>query len=351
MLYMRKMLSLTLAAVMFLTALTGCSYNFTIGGEEPDPTPQVNHPAPVPNANGELTFGGQTFSVDTDRLTLQLQVRSNEVLDLSPLAWCTQLRYLSVNLTVVPHIYYDNFKEPHITELMPADLSPLAGLSNLEHLELNVSKIKDLVPLAQLPQLSSLVLWIDGEVDLTPLVSCPSLVNLSLGGRGTVDLAPLARCGSLAGLRVDVYDSDWNSPDLSALSGAPALQVLSLGASNGLSELVNVPLRSVQDLNDSGDILENLPKLESLELVEFSDERLNDITPLLMHPGVTQIKLEVGAQEIENFTVIQSADDPLLNQLITAIPIAQLKNFLTRKGTAITLVVDRNRTAGANNAK
>ena len=68
MVYRTRILCLVLAAWMLLAALTGC----TIGGEDYDPLPEVRYPAqtPVPNASGELTFGGQTFSVDAEQLVL-----------------------------------------------------------------------------------------------------------------------------------------------------------------------------------------------------------------------------------------------------------------------------------------
>lgn len=340
--YIKKLLCLALAAAMLLGMMTACGGDNT----DNDPGRTERPPAVIPNANGELTFGDQTFSVDTERLTVNLQLRSNEVLDLSPLAWCTQLRYLSVNLTVIPHLYYDRFEDPHIAEMKPTDLSALGELTGLERLELNVGKIDDLSVLAALPNLSALVLWIEDELDLTPLSGCSALTELALGGRGTVDLTPLKHCAMLKNLRVDVYDKEWNTPDLSALSGTPALETLSIGASNGLSELTNVPLSKLVDLNDSGNILENLPNLSTLEYVEFSDEHLDDILPLLQHPNISEITLEVGAQEIDNFTVITSPNDPVLNSLITVIPAAQLRSFLEKDGTAITLIVDKNRTAG-----
>ena len=129
------------------------------------------------------------------------------------------------------------------------------------------------------------------------------------------------------------------------MSGAPALETLSAGASNGLADLDDVPLSCLIDLNDSGDILENLPLLDTLTDVEFSDEHLDDISPLLLHPGVTDIVLEVGAQEIESGTVIKNANDDLLDALITNIPTAQLREFLTSRGS-ITIMVDNNREAG-----
>ena len=337
-----KLLSLTLAVALLLTLLTGCANDYNGAADYEI----IKPPVITPDANGNLTFGDQTFSVDTEQLALNLNLQSNEILDLSPLAWCTQLRYLSVNLTVTPYIFRDKVNKKHVAEMTPTDLTPLAQLKNLEHLELNVGKFENFSAISSLTELESLVLWIDGAVDLTPLTACGWLNYLAIGGRGTVDLTPLSKCGALTSLRVDVYDSDWTTPDLSALSGAPSLEVLQTGASNGLSQLVNVPLWKLVDLNDSADILKNLPLLSTLECLEFSDERLNDVQPLLNHPGVRQITLEVGAQEIDGPVEILSADDPLLAALNTTIPVTQLKSFLMQGGRTITIVVDRNRTAG-----
>ena len=338
--YWKKTFCLALAVLCVM--LSACA---VVDGSDDLPPVTETLEAIGPNADGEITWGNQTFSVDAETLVLNLQVRSNERLDLSVLSLCTNLRALTIHLTVIPHMYYDKFDNPHIAEYTPTDLSPLASLVGLERLELNVNRIADLSPLAELSNLKMLVLWIEGEVDLTPLSFCDQLSNLALGGRGTVGLAPLRECASLSRLRVDVYDSQWNTPDLSALSGAPALEILSVGASNGLADLVDVPLKQLIDLNDSGDILGNLPLLNTLKDVEFSDEHLDDISPLLNHPGVTDIVLEVGNQDIASGTVIKKSNDKLLDHLVTNIPIAQLREFLESGGT-VTIVVDSNREAG-----
>ena len=331
-----------LALVVLCVMLSACGTDN--GGDDLPPVTQAQG-AIGPDENGEIIWGNQTFSVNAETLVLNLQVRSNEKLDLSVLSLCTNLRALTIHLTVIPHIYYDKFDDPHIADYTPTDLTPLASLTGLEHLELSVNKIEDLAPLAELPNLRMLVLWIEDEVELAPLASCDQLSGLALGGRGTVDLSPLNQCAALRSLRVDVYDSRWNTPDLSALSGAPALETLSVGASNGLADLIDVPLKSLVDLNDSEDILKNLPMLDTLTNVEFSDEHLNDISPLLTHPGVTDIVLEVGKQEIENGTVVKNANDALLTTIVTNIPVEQLREFLA-SGGAITIVVDNNREAG-----
>lgn len=335
----RKKLACLLFTLLCLM-LTACS----VGGDTNQPPEPVRTPVVKPDASGEVTWGDQTFSIHEERLVLNLQIRSNEILDLSVLSYCTQLRSLSLNVTVVPHIYKDKLNDPHIMEYTPTDLSPLASLTDLENLELNVNAIKDLTPLSRLSKLTTLVLWVEGEVDLTPLASCASLASLSLGGRGTVDLAPLRQCGALTNLRVDLFDQEWKMPDLSALSGASALKTLSIGGCNGLSKLTDVPLERLIDHNGGSDILENLPNLGTLTAVEFSDEHLRDIQPLLRTQTVTEIVLEICMQEIESGTVITDPDDAVLSQLITTIPIAQLREFLSCGGS-ITLVVSRSRVA------
>ena len=336
---LRKRLHCLLFALLCLM-LTACS----VGGEIEQPTEPVYTQVVRPDSTGEVTWGDQTFSIHAESLMLNLQVRSNEILDLSVLSYCTQLRSLSLNVTVVPHIYKDKFGDPHIAEYTPTDLAPLAALSSLERLELNVNAIKDLTPLSGLPDLTTLVLWVEGNVDLTPLASCASLVSLSLGGRGTADLTPLRQCNALSKLRVDLYDAEWKMPDLSALSGASSLKVLSVGGCNGLSKLEDVPLERLVDHNDGGEILENLPNLDTLTAVEFSDEHIDNIQSLLRISSVTEIVLEVGMQDIESGTELTDPNDDVLDQLITSIPIAQLREFLSGGGS-ITLVVSRSREA------
>ena len=327
--------------MLFCLMLAACGADSDLL-QPPEP---VRTPVVKPDASGEVTWGDQTFSIYDESLTLNLQVRSNEILDLSVLSYCTQLRSLSLNVTVVPHIYTDVYDDPHIAEYTPTDLSPLASLSDLERLSLNVNAIKDLTPLSGLSKLTTLVLWIEGEVDLMPLTSCKSLASLSLGGRGTADLTPLRQCSALTSLRVDLYDNEWKMPDLSALSGASALKTLSIGGCNGLSKLKDVPLERLIDHNDGGDFLENLPNLDTLTAVEFSDEHINDIQQLLRTPSVTEIVLKVCMQEIETGTVVTSPNDAVLDRLITSIPTAQLREFLSGGGS-ITLVVSRSRAAG-----
>ncbi len=333
--YLKKCLCLMMAALMLLLAACGSD---TVN-RDPSTTVTTGQ-----SSNGMITYGEQSFSVDVESLTLNVQIRSNEKLDLTPLAQCINLQRLSINVVITPHIYYDKYDDAHIVEQPAVDLAPLANLKGLRRLDLNVGRIEDLTPLTQLPDLGMLVLWIDGSVDLAPLAGCVSLTELAVGGRGEVDLAPVATFPALTGLRVDVYDAQWNTPDLSVLSGAPHLTTLSIGASRGLSELKEVPLKRLVDLNDSGDILENLPALGTLEQLEISDEHLSDITPLLQYtPVIANLVLEVAAQDIENYTVIRSADDPVLTTLVTAIPLSQLRSYLAAGGTSVTLVVNRNR--------
>lgn len=294
----------------------------------------------------EVTIGHQTFSTDVEELVLDAQLQSNQPLDLSLLKWCSNLKVLTVNLMVNPHVYFDEAGNIVVSEMAPVDLSPLAELDHLEDLCLNVGKVADLAPLAQMSALRQLCLVVDGAMDLSPLANCARLEELVLEGSGSVDLAPLSRCAELNYLRLCVIDENGETPDLSDLSGAPKLETLSLAGHRGLAELKDVPLRCLYDLNHSTAILEELPKLSTLETVQISDRYLTDISPLLENETVKYLTLVVDTQAIPQTTIITADNRDLLDQLITGIEKDQLSEFLNRNDGSIMVFYDFNRTDG-----
>ncbi len=99
---------------------------------------------------------------------------STPVIDLSPLAELTGLTILSLKATRVD------------------DLSPLAGLTNLQCLILDSTPVDDLSPLAGLTGLTTLSLYNTRVTDLSPLAWLTGLTTLSLGRTRVTDLSPLA---------------------------------------------------------------------------------------------------------------------------------------------------------------
>lgn len=80
----------------------------------------------------------------------------------------------------------------NLSENEIADISPLAGLKELEHLMLMENKIVDLALLSGLTSLTSLNLYENKIVDIRPLAGLARLDDLGLGNNEIVDIKPLA---------------------------------------------------------------------------------------------------------------------------------------------------------------
>lgn len=132
------------------------------------------------------------------------------------------------------------------------DVTPLARLTSLTHLDLSRARVKDLRPLSAMKSLKYLncrgsythsidtlaaltaLTYLDLEygmwrtpatADLAPIVGLTSLVHLNMGGTCVSDLAPLA--ASLTRLTyLDIADTDVS--DVEPLSALPALSSLDI---------------------------------------------------------------------------------------------------------------------------
>ncbi|MBT0175839.1 leucine-rich repeat domain-containing protein [Listeria seeligeri] len=114
------------------------------------------------------------------------------------------------------------------------DLSPLAGLTNLDTLNLsNNSTINTLSPLAGLTNLEALNLSRCSAVsDLRPLSGLTKLTNLNFGATQVSDLRPLSGLGSLTYLQFD----NCQVSDISPLASLTSLKDLSF-PSNQVSDI------------------------------------------------------------------------------------------------------------------
>jgi internalin A len=104
-----------------------------------------------------------------------------------------------------------------------ANLSPLAGLSQLQELVCYNTPIADLSPLAGLSQLQKLVCFNTPIADLSPLTGLSQLQLLDCSDTPIADLSPLAGLSQLQSLDC----SDTPIADLSPLAGLSQLQWLS----------------------------------------------------------------------------------------------------------------------------
>ena len=123
----------------------------------------------------------------------KLNLWSNSVKDLSPLASLTNLTELYLGINSAP------------------DLSPLVGLTNLESLFLDANGISNLSALAGLTKLTRLALNNNSVSDLSPLTGLTSLRWMRLAGNNISDLSPLVTNTGLGdGDELDVQGNPLN---------------------------------------------------------------------------------------------------------------------------------------------
>jgi len=151
----------------------------------------------------QVSFGG--FNV-TDLTGLEyalnletLLLDQNRITDLAPLAGLTNLKHLDVS---------DND--------VLSDLSGISGLSQLVHLDLHRNSISDLADLAGLTHLKRLIVRNNNLTDIGPLSGMTDLENLIIRFNRIDDLSPLTGLTHLDQLDVTSnsfsFDSDdyWN---------------------------------------------------------------------------------------------------------------------------------------------
>ena len=192
--------------------------------------------------------------------------------DLSPLAGLTQLNHLELY---------------HASNL--SDLSPLAGLTQLNHLELSQARnISDLSPLAGLTQLNHLELSQARKLsDLSPLVGLTQLNHLELYHASNLsDLSPLAGLTQLNHLELSQAR---NISDLSFLEGLTQLEYLNL-SNTSVSDLSPLAgLTQLEALNLSGAPVSNFSPLEGLTQLEYLNLSDTSVSDLSILEGLTRL--------------------------------------------------------------
>ena len=179
------------------------------------------------------------------------------------------------------------------------DLSPLAGLTNLQEIRLDHNQISDVSPLATLTELWRLYLNDNEIVDIGPLASLTKLRRLFLGENQIVDIGPL---GSLKNLR-GLYLSGNQIHVLASLDSLRNLGELRLGA----NEITNVsPLASLTSLYalslDNNDLKDfsSLASLTGLQMLSLNGNRIANVSPLMPLTGMW--RLDLSDNEIEDIS-------------------------------------------------
>ena len=165
-----------------------------------------------------------------------------------------------------------------------SDISPLAGLTQLESLILGDNSISDISALSGLTKLRFLQVG-NNISDISVLSGLTKLTDLDLGDNNISDISLLVGLTQLEGL----WLNDNNISDISVLSGLPKLTWLSL-RNNNISDIsVLSGLTNLDWLFLDGNSLSNisvLSGLTNLRLLYLDDNNISDISPLAENTGL-----------------------------------------------------------------
>jgi len=143
------------------------------------------------------------------------------------------------------------------------DITPLAGLKNLNYLALFFNLISDISPLAGLSEMETLGLSDNDISDISPLSQLTAMQYLELIYNPVNDLSPLSELSQLRGLAL------WQNSisDISILSSLTNLQILELG---------EMPISNLSALS----------VLTNLEVLWLQGCSFSDLQPLVDNPGL-----------------------------------------------------------------
>ena len=231
---------------------------------------------------------GLQFAIN---LRSRLDLRDNQISDISPIAGLTELRELEINRNTISDISpvrgLTNLTLLAFKGNQISDISPIAGLINLQGLYISDNPISDISLVRGLINLTHFDVHETLVTDLSPVARLINLEFLLFEGDNVSDLSPVARLINLKHI-----DASWGNSisDLSFLAGLTKLEVISMNAGKisdltPLMGLVNLKELHFQ-VNQISDI-SPLVGLTGLIRLNLADNNISDISPLA---GMTNLK-------------------------------------------------------------
>jgi internalin A len=218
--------------------------------------------------------------LDEDIFNPTTNARQNRIADLGPLARLTALQSLDLDLSEVdnlaPLAQLTALQSLDCSFTQVADLAPLARLTALRSLKCGSTRVADLAPLARLTALQSLDCSQTQVADLAPLARLTALQSLNCKDTQVADLAPLARLTALRSLNC----SQTQVADLAPLSRLTALQSLDCNFTQ-VADLAPATLTALRSLRCDRTKLTDLSRLHdfpALAQVEANFLRLGAIS-------------------------------------------------------------------------
>jgi Leucine-rich repeat (LRR) protein len=176
--------------------------------ESPDDIPEIL-----------LTTLGIDFFSRVKSVTIAM---SRSFYDISPIADLKEIEHLDLGITSVRDIgplkNLHKLQSLFLNQTKVADLTPLRELTRLKELELSYTEVKDISPLSKLEKLESLFLRDTKVDDVSPLSSLKKLKELDLQYTNVSDLSPLIGLKNLE--RINLYDTKVNKQEIDALQTA-----------------------------------------------------------------------------------------------------------------------------------
>ena len=257
---------------------------------------------------------GLQFAIN---LRSRLDLRDNQISDISPIAGLTELRELEINRNTISDISpvrgLTNLTLLVLKGNQISDISPIAGLINLRRLYLDDNLFSDLSPLRGLTNLEGLHFSENKDVsDLSPLAGLVNLKTIGSWGHSISDLSPLA---GLTQLEVISFCGG-NISDLTPLVGLPKLKELYI-AGEKVSDISPVArltglTRLGLEGNDISDI-SSLVELTNLKWLRLDSNNISDISPLASLTNLTW--LAVARNNISDLSPLDGIRDNLTTLL------------------------------------
>ena len=190
--------------------------------EEKAPEPEK------PKKKAEDCATGNTLSFDDPALEQGIRFKLQKMTGALTKADLGRLSSLNLSQGKVNELDVCLF--PHMTKLKElflgpgdlSDLSPIAGLKNLETLGASINRVSDLTPLEKLTKLDRLDLGRTKVKDLSPLKGLTRLTELMLDSAPVEDLSPLSGMKDLEKLSINKT----MVKDVSPLAGLKKLKFL-----------------------------------------------------------------------------------------------------------------------------
>ncbi|MBN1362030.1 MAG: leucine-rich repeat domain-containing protein [Sedimentisphaerales bacterium] len=214
---------------------------------DPTPTDMLGLTSVRAASHGLFSLTGLEYAANLS----ELDVPFNDISDLSPLAGLTELDSIVINNNQI------------------GDVSALSGLTKLTHLDVHDNQISSISALSGLTNLQTLVIRLNPISDLGPMSEMSDLRDLDVHLAEVSDVSPLSGLTNLERLVLQFNQIS----DVSPLAGLTELREL------------NLRYNEISDVSP-------LAGLSNLQNLDLSSNQLSDIAPLAEMAGLQQLNLE-----------------------------------------------------------